>query len=149
MSHPLLARRDFKLQAEFNRHTYWYLAWIDTKGTAQIAARSEHPEKTLEYPQRNQLVAVDPKDPPGLHLLLILASDRPPQEVEPELQQRLAAVGPPMLADGKLLSVAVSRGAGSIHPTQATLDPDYFARIESRLPGMVRWVHQLYLPAQR
>ena len=147
---PLGPKDDFKLHAEFNRPTHWYLAWLDTKGVAQIVARAERPESVLDYPPGNQLVGIDPKDPVGVHLLLVLVSDRPPAEIESELQQRLAIAGPPPPAlPGNAGLREVTRGPGSVQSTAANLDPGYFRRVEAQLPSTVRWVHQLYLPTQR
>jgi hypothetical protein len=45
--------------------------------------------------------------------------------------------------------LALTRGSGSIQTTTANVDPDYFRRVEEKLPRQVRWVHQLYLPTER
>ena len=147
---PLRPRDDFKLHAEFNRPTYWCLVWLDTKGTAQIAARSERAEKVVEYPPGNQLVSVDPHDPAGIHLILLLASDQPPSEIAGGLEHCLAGIGPPpRVVLGKATPLGVTRGAGSVQTTAANLDSAYSQRVERQLPSTVRWVHQLYLPTQR
>jgi serine/threonine protein kinase len=147
---PLGPKDDFKFHADFNRSTYWCLVWLDTNGAAQIAARSECPEKVVEYPPGNQLVGVDPHDPAGIHLLLLLASNVPPSEIVGDLEHRLAHIGrPPRIVLGKTAPLGVTRGAGSVQTTTANLDPAYFQRVEEQLPSTVRWVHQLYLPTQR
>jgi hypothetical protein len=141
---------DFKLHAEFNRPTYWYLVWLDTKGLVQIAARSERPDKVADYPPGNQLVSVDPHDPAGMHLLLLLAGDEPSSEIAGEVEHCLAGIGPPpKVALGKSTPLGVTRGAGRVQATTANLDPAYFQRVQRQLPGTVRWVQQLYLPTQR
>ena len=141
---PLAADDDFKLQTEFNRPTHWYLVWIDTEGVVAVVAHSQQPERAAEYPAGNKLVGVDPKDRPGTHLLLLLASDRNPREVQDQLPQRLHDVGaPPMVPYPQDVQV---RGAGAVKSTTANLDPGYLKKIEQRLPEGVHWVDQLYLP---
>jgi hypothetical protein len=140
---PLAADDDFKIRTEFNRPTHWYLVWIDTAGKVEMVAHSQQPEWVAEYPAGNKLIGVNPQDRPGTHLLLLLASDRNPQEVQDQLRQRLHDVGaPPMVprAQNQL------RGAGAVKSTAANLDPGYWEGIERRLPEGVRWVNQLYLP---
>jgi hypothetical protein len=141
---PLAADDDFKIHAEFNRATHWYLVWIDTAGVAEVVAHSQQPERVAEYPAGYKLVGVNPKDRPGTHLLLLLASDRNPQEVQDQLRQRLHDVGaPPMVSYAQDVRL---RGAGAVRPTTADLDPGYWEKIERRLPEGVHWVDQLYLP---
>jgi hypothetical protein len=145
---PLGPKDDFKLHAQFSRPTYWYLAWLDTKGAVEIDARSERPEQTADFPAGNRLVSVDPHDPVGVHLILLLVSDLPPNQIESRLRQSLAAAGSPSTVLGKRPSRGVTRGAGSIHSTSVNLDPAYCQRVEGLLPAGVRCVHQLYLPTQ-
>jgi serine/threonine protein kinase len=145
---PLGPNDDFKLRVEFNRPTYWCLVWLDTKGTAQIAARSERVEKVLEYPPGNRLVSVDPHDPVGTHMLLLLASERPASEFADNLEHCLTGIGPPKVVPGKAAPIGITRGAGSVQTTTADLDSAYFQQVERQLPNTVRWVHQLYLPTQ-
>ena len=141
---PLAAEDDFKIQTDFNRPTYWYLVWIDTAGVVAVVAHSQQPERVAEYPAGNKLIGVNPQDRPGTHLLLLLASDRNPQEVQDQLQQRLHDVGaPPPVSYAQDVQV---RGAGTVKSTSANLDPGYWEGIEQRLPEGVRWVQQLYLP---
>ncbi len=141
---PLTADDDFKLHAEFNRPTHWYLVWIDTVGAVQVVAHSQQPERVAEYPAGNNLIGVNRQDPAGTHLLLLLAGDRNPQEVQDQLRQRLQDVGtPPTVPYPQDVQV---RGAGAVTSTTANLDPRYSEAIEQRLPEGVRWVNQLYLP---
>ncbi len=146
---PLGPRDDFNLRAEFNRPTHWCLVWIDTKGVVEIAARSEAPVDRVDYPARDKMIGVDPHDPPGTHLILLLVSDRPPGQIEGDLQKRLAGIGPPRVVPGKAMPLGVARGSGSVRKVTANLDPGNFRQVEERLPRQVRWVHQLYLPTQR
>ena len=94
-------------------------------------------------------MSIDPQDPAGLHLLLLVVSDRPSAAILSELQRNLADVGAPKLAAGQPPPLALTRGHGSIQATTANLDPDYFRRVEEKLPRQVRWVQQLYLPTER
>ena len=141
---PLDADDDFKIHAEFNRATYWYLVWIDTAGVGEVVAHSQLPERAAEYPAGSNLIGVNPKDRPGTHLLLLLAGDRNPQDVQDQLRQRLHDVGAsPLVPHAQDVHV---RGAGAIQSTAANLDPGYWEGIERRLPDGVRWVYQFYLP---
>jgi hypothetical protein len=141
---PLAADDDFKIHIEFNRPTPWYLVWIDTAGVVEVVAHSQQPERVAEYPAGNKLIGVNPQDRPGTHLLLLLASDRNPREVQDQLRQRLHDAGaPPMIPHAQDVQV---RGAGTVKSTTANLDPGYWEGIERRLPEGVHWVHQLYLP---
>jgi hypothetical protein len=148
---PLGPNDDFKLHAEFNRPADWCLVWLDTKGQVQITARSECAEKVVDYPLGNhRLVRVDPHDPAGIHLLLLLTSDRPPREIAGDIEHCLADIGPPPRVElGKDTPVGITRGAGSVQTTTANLDSAYFQRVERQLPSTVHWVHRLYLPTQR
>ncbi len=139
---PLQFGDDFKLQADFDRPTGWHLVWLDTKGVAQVVASAEHAEKTAEYPLGNQLVGIDPGDPVGNHLLVLLVSDRAPDEVRRELEDRLHDLGqPPVAAPEK---PAQNRGAGSVQATSASL-----LQIESCLPQGVYGAQQVSLPTKR
>ena len=147
---PLASSDDFKLHVRFSRPTWWYLAWLDTKGAVQIAAHSEKPLEILDYPAGNQLVSVDPNDPAGLHLLLLLTSDRDPNGIEGEITRSLATVGaPPRSLAGKPLVVGPTRGAGAIRTTSADLDASFVRSIEKHLPKSVQWVQQIYLPTEK
>jgi hypothetical protein len=146
---PLGLRDDFKFHAALNRPSNWYLVWLDTNGRVEIAARSEQPEKIVQYPAGNKMVSVDPDDPAGLHLLLLLVSDRPSGDIVSELQESLADVGAPRMTAGQPPPLALTRGSGSIQATTVNLDPDYFRRVEEKLPRRVRWVQQLYLPTEK
>jgi serine/threonine protein kinase len=146
---PLGPNDDFKLNVEFDRPTYWYVVWLDTKGVVEVAAHAQQPEKIVEYPGGNHLVSVDPSDPAGVHLILVLASDLPPDKIETQLRHRLVGVGPPSTVLGMNQPLGVTRGAGSIQSTTANLDPHYFQRVEERLPAGVHWVQQVYLPTEK
>jgi hypothetical protein len=145
--HPLRGTDDFKLRAELSRAAHWCLVWLDTRGQVQIATRSEKPESVVEFPAGDHMVGVDPQDPPGLHLLLLVATDGPARDIEAELQSRLGQLGKPRGVPADRL--VATRGAGQVNPTAVHLDPAYFERLEARLPGTVRLVQQLYLPTQR
>ena len=141
---PLAAEDDFKIQTEFNRPTHWYLVWIDTAGLGELVAHSQQPERVAEYPAGSNLIGVNPQDRPGTHLLLLLTSDRNPQEVQDQLRKQLHDVGaPPMVPHAEDVQI---RGAGTVKSTTINLDPGYWEQIVQRLPEGVRWVHQLYLP---
>jgi serine/threonine protein kinase len=147
---PLGPGDDFKLHAEFNRPTYWCLAWIDTKGAVEIPARAERPQKTAEYPPGNQLVGINAADPPGCHLLLLLASDQPLGDLGSQLLARLADLGPPpSLPSGAPVDLFAIRGPGEVRPAAVALDSDYVRRVKERLPTSIRCVQCVSLPARK
>jgi tRNA A-37 threonylcarbamoyl transferase component Bud32 len=150
-ANPLGPTDDFGFRASFNRPAYWYLAWLDTQGKAEIAARSEKAEKTVRFPEGNQMVKVDPQDPAGSHLLLLLVAEHPSRNIEAAIQQRLSALGLRKQSGSRPLQVSVARtrGMGPLSPTTVDLDSEYIARIEQQLPATVVWVYQLYLPTQK
>jgi hypothetical protein len=141
---PLASDDDFKIRVEFNRPTHWCLVWIDTAGVVDVVTHSQQPERLAEYPAGDNLVGVNPRDPPGVHLLLLLASNRKPQEFQDEVRQRLDDVGPPPTVPYSQ-DVRV-RGAGAEKQTRANLDPGYWERLKQRLPVGVYGVNQIYLP---
>ena len=147
---PLRASDDFKIHAEFNRATYWCLVWIDTNGRAEVVASSQEREDAAEYPPGDQLVKVNPADPAGLHLLALLVSDGPVDDIQGELPTRLGDLGPPPDAPvAQFAQLRGLRGPGEVTAIDANLDPSYWPRLEDRLPEDVRWAFRLYLPTAR
>lgn len=61
---PLAPSDAFKIRAEFNRPTYWYLVWFDTAGLVEIAARGPRPETVMDYPrEEKRMQQVNPATP--------------------------------------------------------------------------------------
>ena len=135
---------DFKFFAEFSRPSPWYLVWIDTNGLVEIAAKSDGPREIVQYPVRDdRMVGVNPQDPLGVHLLLLVVSDRPADDVVHELLANLRKAGRP---DAVLEETpSGSRGAGSEATITTVLRPDYLRQIEINLPPEAQWAQQLYL----
>lgn len=94
-----------------------------------------------------QAVSVDPEDPPGVHLLLLLAGPLSPAEAVPLLEQQLAEVGkPPALP--RHWSVPL-RGPVQKQGAPLELPASYLERIAEQLPQGWSAVHALFVPAVR
>jgi hypothetical protein len=143
---PIHPSDDFKFRAEFDRPTYWHLAWFDTRGVAEIVAYAEEREQAMEFPQGENMAYVNPNDPDGHHLLMLLVADRSPEDLDQALEQRFADLGPP--PNPSQDQTIRFRGFGGTRQTGVKFEADYAREVENRLPEGVRWVHQLWLPAR-
>jgi serine/threonine protein kinase len=138
---------DFKLIAEFDRPTYWYLLWFDTEGRLTVVGHGQQPEQTASYPaSERMMVGVNASDPKGYHLLLLVVGLLPPTEALVVLEKRLANLGPPPQVAPRQTSQL--RGPGRETETSAVFAPEFLQTIESRLPGGVRARHALTLASR-
>jgi serine/threonine-protein kinase len=134
--HPSLGADDyFKLSGQFDRATGWSLVWIDTNGTASLIASSAK-GRNVEYPSTEDMDRVNPKDPKGVHLILLLSGPLPASAI----QHDLAGLGAPPNVEwaGMLRGV---EGA----PKPAQLPLDYLRKVASQLPAGVEPVYALFL----
>jgi hypothetical protein len=115
---PLGPHDDFHITAAFSRPTYWYLIWFDSAGQVNLVAHSKQPTLVASYPMGDTMVSVNPADPKGHHLLLLLAGTLPPQQAVVSLEQSFRDFGAPLL-------VATARGAGTTSETKVKVDPKY------------------------
>ena len=143
---PIADGDDFNMRVEFYEPRRWELVWLDTSGKVTVAARSEQPSAVFQYPGHDTMVSVDPADPPGLHLLLLLVcSDQRQPPDEAHLENAFATLGPPP----RTLDAAVglSRGPGEIRKTLVLEKQDYLQRVTENLPAGLRVELPLFLPA--
>jgi hypothetical protein len=147
LSPPLRPVDDFRLVGQLNRPAYWYLVWIDTGADVSVPAYSEGMQTAVRYPAREDRSAnVDPDDPPGVHLLLLVAGDVAPERGKPLLEEQLKGVGRPPPVLPRRWSVVV-RGAREKLAPGIPLPSDYLQAVEARLPPGLEPVHGMFLPA--
>ena len=138
---PLGPQDDFHITATFSRPTYWYLIWFDSAGQVNLVAHSEQPTLVASYPMGDTMVSVNPADPKGHHLLLLLAGTLRPQQAIVLLEQSFRDLGAPLL-------VATSRGAGKTSETRVRVDPKYLETIKQRLPAGLQIEQRITLPTK-
>jgi len=146
---PLMPKDDFKLKGRLNRPASWALLWFDTAGKVGVVAQADKLEETVEYPVRpDRMVSVDPADPAGIHLLLLVASDAVPVETV-ALADPLQGVSVRLSALPKRWSVQL-RGPGEEHAVQPSLEIAEFLRsVRSRLPAGWEPVYLVLLAAKQ
>jgi hypothetical protein len=140
---PLGPGDGLRLEGHFRQPTYWYLLWFDTAGVLTVEARAAVEQTAVEFPAGNLVATVDPVNPAGVHLLLLVAGRVPPETAPGGIQERLGRVGkPPCVlpaAHARLL-----RGAGDPVAPSATLPSAYLSEIQARMPEGLRAVHGLF-----
>jgi hypothetical protein len=143
---PLGPSDDFKLHGRFSQPTYWYLVWIDSAGESSVPAVSEGLQQDVDYPVGDQVVQVSPNDPPGLHLLLLVAGTIAPVEGRTLLQDRFVGIGKPPVALPRRWSEPV-RGPTTVVGAPLNPPETYLHRVTERLPAGLVPMHALFLPA--
>jgi hypothetical protein len=143
---PLSDRDAFRLYGTFDRPVYWYLVWFDTEGQFEINDASAERQVDLTYPSDDKWQPVNPKDRKGIHLLMLVAGDRPPAEGKSELQQSLGNLGRPPQTLPRLWAV---RGGGErIIDGGEEITLDYLAGVRRKLPPEFHAVYSLWLQTQ-
>jgi serine/threonine protein kinase len=148
---PLGPKDDFRLSGEFEQPKYWYLLWFDTKGVMTLAAKSAEPQQRVQYPERSKMMSVDPKDPPGVHVLVLASGRLPLREAGPTLQERFKdfTTKPPARLPERW-SVHL-RGPGeerSTHDTEADWQK-HLRAITERLPPSLDSVQAIFLQTRK
>src|SRR5262249_21194777 len=137
---------DFKLVGEFSRPTYWYLVWIDTQGKAKVEGRSDTFQTRLEYPGREDRFGhVDPADPPGMHLLLLVAGAAPPSEAVKGLEKGLANIGRPPAQLPRRWAVQVRGAGGERVVPEGLLPTRYFEGLKGPMPPGLEIVQMVFV----
>jgi serine/threonine protein kinase len=141
---------DFRLIGQLTRPAYWYVLWIDTAGTVKVEGLSQGAQAEVRYPSRaDRMVRVSPADPPGVHLLLLVAGSISSPDAEGQLEGRLQDIGPPPFAVPRRWHCQL-RGAGG----ERLAPPDdafsgYLEGIEKRMPAGLYAMHYLLLPVEK
>jgi hypothetical protein len=129
---PLTGSDSFRFYGTFGRAVYWYLVWFDTGGRFEINDASPQPQAELAYPSDGKWQTVDPKDPKGVHLLMLIVADVPPDEARPQLERQLGDIGRPPQALPRRWAV---RGGGErLDGAEDEFDLAYLSRIRRQLP---------------
>jgi hypothetical protein len=160
---PLGPGDAFVLHGSLTSPANWYRVWIDTTGKVTVTWISPGPVAELRYPTgRQKGIAPDSEDPPGTHLVLVLAGALPPNQAIAQLTERLDRIGkPPVLQANEAWHCSMTedgrrtRLPGSFRSPQETdlgsiLPLDYLAEIRDRLKGSpVQALHAIFLSTRR
>ncbi len=122
--------------------------WFDTAGVVKVEGHSPAPQTLVEYPAGDDFIGVNPDDPPGIHLLALVAGRMSPGEALPLLEQRLADVGKPPTTLPRRWSEQV-RGAGRKFGEPVVLPSRYLRGIAERLPPGLELVHAIFLRTEK
>jgi hypothetical protein len=153
---PLAPADSFRLEGAFEQPASWHLVWVDTNGRVTVAESCARRQRAVAYPggPGPEFQRVDPRDPPGVHLLLLVAGPLPPAQAKAQLEVRLAGLGKPPggPAPGwaRLLSVEPGplRGPGERVPAAEGWPEFYLRQARERMPPGLTAVHALFLPTE-
>jgi serine/threonine protein kinase len=146
---PLRPKDAFRLEGRFRQATYCYVVWFDTAGAIEVEALSRQPQPGLEYPipkDADNFQMVNPDDPKGVHLILVVAGALAPEAGKPLLEDRLrrARLGPAPAAPS-LDEAPELRGAGSRRPADTSPTGRYLQAIKDQLPPGLEAVQPVFL----
>lgn len=140
----LAADEAFKLEGRFAAPCFWRLFWLDTRGRWSAPAAPAKEQSDLYYPLSRKMTTVASEDPPGTHLLIIVAGNKP---IGGEPPANLSTGPPPpceRLVFWSNSEAAIPRGAGR---EVETID-SYLTSLAARLPGGQQLVAALFLPTE-
>lgn len=131
----------FRLEGRFAAPCFWRLLWLDTNGKWSMPDGPTEKQEPFYFPLSRKMVEVERTDPPGTHLLVIVAGDKPVSE---QLLTILSIPPPPFkrLAFRSNSPNATSRGAGREFET---ID-SYLETLAKQLPDDQKLVAALFLP---
>lgn len=132
----------FQLDGRFAAPCFWRLLWLDTSGRWSMADAPTEKQPRFVYPLGGTMATVDAADPPGTHLLVIVAGDKP---IDETLLAGLSVAPPPSfdrLMFWSNSAAATLRGAGR---EVETID-SYLASLARQLPDDQTLVAALFLP---
>jgi serine/threonine protein kinase len=144
---PLGPRDDFQLVGAFERPTFWYVLWFDTRGQVTVAASAAEAQAKVEYP-REKYVAVDAADPPGVHVLVLAAGTVSPREGVKALASQLQGMGRPPPEPPQRWALQPDRGPGATSPAPVHLPSQYIKAIQDRLPHGLELAYVIFLQTQ-
>ena len=146
---PLGPDDSFAIVGRLRGRAYWYVVWFDTRGAVEVVGASPHPSQDFRFPLDPYARAEpDKKDPPGTHLVLVVAGPLPPDEVERQLKKSLQGItSPPQLQRGERWHYPVAADdesdepniptrSGKVTRTKDLLPSDYLVEIRNRLRGI-------------
>lgn len=122
---PLKPGEGFKLTGRFNRPTYWYLIWFDTRGGVAVDAISRGEEAEVVYPREVELQRIQADEPSGPQMLLLVAGSVAPPAGAAQLRAELKGLGRPPPGKGKEAD-------------------EFLQKIDARLPAELRRMHVVW-----
>jgi TIR domain len=142
---PLVNKDDFKILSRFSQPTHYYLLWFDTSGKVVLEQSSQSREQTMSYPTgESTYISVAQNDPPGVHLLLIVAGPYPYNKND--LLSRLQDVGAP--PNQLPTALGQLRAGGELH-SGGELPIVYLNKVIKRLPSNLQVTYAIFLPTKR
>jgi hypothetical protein len=142
-----------RLEGRFEAPAQWYLLWVDTNGQVTVQGRSAGPQAEIEVPPRiggkAHMLPLSEGDPPGVHLLVLVAGSLPSPPGEESLKESLKGIGspPPALATENCMQLL--RGPGAPVPVEGVSPSSYIQSLRSRLPAGLELVYLYPLPAEQ
>jgi hypothetical protein len=127
------------LFVSLNQMCYCYLLWFDTAGKTTLAFSSEQPLVSFSYPGPGKLMTVNPHDPEGVHVLVVIVGSVSPAKTKGQWEQLFTNIGaPPQVVPphwaGSPEGFGVPRGPGMESSIRGSLVPQsYLHMISSRL----------------
>jgi hypothetical protein len=145
---PLRPKDMVRLEGRLAKPAAWYLLWIDTAGGVSVQGRSGAPQADVAVPsQPDGMLPLSADDPPGVHLLVLVAGPLP--VAEEVLKQRLAGIGPPPAVASSENWVRFLRGPGAPVVVGQVSPSGYLRALRDRLPSGVQVVYVCPLPATK
>jgi hypothetical protein len=128
-----------------NRPATWYLLWFDPVGGEPTVVRSEQPRQDVEYPPgKGMTQKINPADPPGVHLLLLVADTAGSDDATKQLKLQLKDVGKPPPALPPRWAVQL-RSPGDTVPLARRIPSDYLKEVSERMPGSFEPIQAIFL----
>lgn len=138
----------FKIEGEFSRPVFWYLVWFDTARRVAVEEASSEQTTKLAYPPGDEFQTVSAQDPPGLHLLVVVAGSLAPAQARSELEQRLnTKQTKARLQPGQWARQI--RGAGERVSLPIRLPDRFLSELQSQMPPTLYAVQAVFLDTRR
>jgi len=147
---PLGPRDHFRLEGRLNRPAYWCLFWFDTTAEVNAVAESTGAWTEVHYPPRgDRMMSVSPEDPPGVHLLVLVAGAAAPDGGKEALIGRLRGMTGRVTVLPKRWSFQ-TRGPGGEQVAPPTLQmADFLRAVQRRLPEGLEPIQLVSLQTRR
>jgi hypothetical protein len=65
----------FRIEGHFLQPQAWWLLWIDTRGQLDPPTAAGKRQREVGFPPSHQATTINPSDPPGTHVLLLVTAD--------------------------------------------------------------------------
>lgn len=134
----------FRLEGRFASPCFWRLLWLDTSGRWSMGDAPDQTQADFFYPLNRKMVTIAAEDPPGTHLLVMVAGEKP---LGRQVLTSLAVTPPPSFEQPVFWSNSAretSRGAGR----ELQTSDSYLASLAAQLPHGQKLVAALFLPTE-